>query len=270
MRPAVRSSGRSAWWTTSGRRRRHLDPGSGSHDGRCHGSDHGALERGLVVLGILEADREREQGAGMMALCEAEDERAVQAAGEIGAHRYIGPEQLRSRTASSSRSRTAPAACSIVPEYDSAGTDGYEASQNRRTAVPDGDTTRTVPGSTSWIPAKTVCGATVAQGETLPQAQRGRALAASMAPRDERTHLACEPEAALMLGPVERPDPEVVPCQDQRSPGAVPQGDGELAVEPREGIDAPLTISLDDDLGVAARAGRAGRMPEARHGVRCS
>ena len=87
---------------------------------------------------------------------------------------------------------------------------------------------------------------------------------------EDGLHLAGEVEPPGVLARVERPDAERVAREDEPARAAVPQRDGELPVEPCEGVVAPRFVRVDDDLGVAPRpetVPEATSVPSARRTV---
>ena len=93
---AVRRIGRSAWRDDVGEHAR--DVAARHHDLvvlAAEVRDHLALEAGLVVLGVLEAQRERRELRALGAQAERGDERAVEAAGQVAADRHVGAQHAQ-------------------------------------------------------------------------------------------------------------------------------------------------------------------------------
>ena len=70
---------------------------------------------------------------------------------------------------------------------------------------------------------------------------------------DQGPELRREDELVGQHRVVEGLDPQAVARQDERARGLVPGGEGEHALEVRDGLDATVLEAVDDDLGVRAR-----------------
>ncbi len=93
---------------------------------------------------------------------------------------------MRSRTASSSDVRSRSTAWSNVPWNVVSASTGKAAVQKARSSVPSREIVLTWPGSSSVMPAKTACGATLVQNvkvSAMPTGSSRRGIDASPANR---------------------------------------------------------------------------------------
>jgi len=131
---------------------------------------------------------------------------------------------------------------------------GGQRRRRRRGHVVRAGHQRGVPGRQLGHPVKRRGGRDVDPvGEDLGQPLRVEPTG-QLRPREQGLDLRGEQQDVAGPGDEQRPDAETVAGQEERSRLAVPDGEGELAVEPLDAAVAPLLVGVDDDLGVAAGA----------------
>jgi hypothetical protein len=215
---------------------------------------HRPLMPGLVVLGVVEPQREGGELGSLGAQTERGDERAVEAAGEVAADLHVGAQHaqaggvLEAVTDALDRfveraGEAGRVGRGIVRAPAAAGADDPAAGVSARgarlellDALEDRARRERRPEREELIEA----------GGVEPARQRS-------IQGEERLDLAREQQPPVVRGDVEGTHAERIAGQCQRSRRRVPQRERPLAVEAAERLVAPLLVGMDDDLGITLR-----------------
>ena len=214
---------------------------------------HQALVRGLVVLGVGEAQRKCLEAVTGEAPRHRRDQRTVEAARQIAPDRHVGANHpkrdgLVERRAHHLHRLVQRALETIVAEgklrlpeaalaHRAVAIDAHMAGGELADAGEHALRRDARPQREGLVEAAGIEGA------------RDRRIG-----REDRLHLACEQQATAVLAQVERADAGPVAAEDQAPFGRHPQRQRPLALQALESGLAPGTPGLHDHFGVAARA----------------
>ena len=204
--------------------------------------------RALVVRRIVEADRERLDGAGVDPPRQRDDGARVEPAAQEDAEGNVRDQlpshgvreevqelrRHRSRTeVACGRSNLREVPVAVVGEPP---------------ALPD----QKMAGlELADLPVDRVRSRDVEQRQV--EAERLDVHRRTQAIGEERLDLGAEEEAVRELRDVQRLDPQPIAGQDEPAPGGVPERDGEHAVERAHEVEALLLVEMNDDFRIRAR-----------------
>jgi len=208
---------------------------------------------GLVVLGVLEPHRERAEALALGGEAQGSDERTVESTRQVAAHGDIRPKNAQRRRTLQGRAHGIHSVVdrsrellrvarlperAILAELARPATDGQDVSR-----LELGDAGEHRPRRDSGP-----------EGEGLVDPDRIERAGDRRVAGEQGLDLAAEDDPPAVLGEVQGAHPHAIAHQREPAAPAVPQRDGELAVEARERLFAPRLVGVDDHLGVAARA----------------